>query len=240
MEKGFEKKYHALEDKHWWSCTRRELILTLMPVKNYDIKILDLGCSSGALIRLLHEKNFASVYGIDISKESMKACRKSKLKGILLGNATRLPVKNNSFDLIIASDILEHIENDYGTLNEWKRILKSGGHLIIFAPAFRFLWSSHDIINRHFRRYEKTSLKKLISKNDFKIIRLGYWNFLLFLPYTVINFLKSKNKKEDRLVALNPILNGILIKMLSFENFLIKKGVNFPFGISLFVVLEKN
>ena len=90
--------------------------------------------------------------------------------------------REKSFDLIIASDVLEHIEDDYSAVKEWNRILKPNGYVICFVPAFRFLWSKHDEDNKHYRRYTIFDLNEVFKSNNFAIIKSSYWNFVLFVP----------------------------------------------------------
>jgi SAM-dependent methyltransferase len=151
---------------------------------------------------------------------------------------------DKEFDIVIASDILEHIKNDNIALKEWNRILKKNGKLIIFVPAFNFLWSGQDNVSNHYRRYSKSMLIKIIKKANFRIIRDSYWNFILFFPSLIFRlsiriFLNKKNQKKDQFWALNPLLNNFLIYMLKFENLILKK-LKFPVGISIFVVGLKN
>ena len=146
--------------------------------------------------------------------------------------------KENTFDFIIASDILEHIKEDSKAIQEYKRILNKGGKLIVFVPAFQFLWSEHDEICHHFRRYKRQELKDLISKN-FEIKRISFWNFTLFPIISLVKIIYSLiNKKSDQLYKTNKFSNTILYYLLKIENQILKK-INFPFGISLFCIAEK-
>ena len=64
-------------------------------------------------------------------------------------------------DIVLAMDVLEHIQDDYSTLKEWKNTLKPNGLLLITVPAFQHLWSSHDIFLGHHRRYNKKDISDL-------------------------------------------------------------------------------
>ena len=149
---------------------------------------------------------------------------------------------NNKFDIIICSDVLEHIENQEMAILEWKRILKKGGKVICFVPAFNFLWSKHDIENMHYRRYSKNKLCLLFEKNGYTILRSSYWNFLSFFPALIVRlFLYSPNKKVpgDQLYSVNNFLNSIIFNLLKAENGIILKGIDFPFGVSIFVIAKR-
>jgi ubiquinone/menaquinone biosynthesis C-methylase UbiE len=245
MDKYYEKKYHELEEENWWFVSRRDIILKL--IKNEGIKptekILEIGCSGGPLIKLLTEEGYTNISGIDISQEAIDQCVAKGIDNVKVIDASKTLFGNNEFDLLIASDILEHIKEDKSTLFDWIRVLKPNGTFIIFVPAFNFLWSEHDRVNKHYRRYDRVSLNKLLEETGFIVKRVSYWNFLVFIPtYLVRTFerflLKQDIKSKDQLYKLNPILNGLLIILLKFENILLKYN-NLPFGVSIFAVCKK-
>ncbi len=239
MKKSYELKYHILEDTHWWFRGRRDIIFRLIEKADKNSKILEVGCSGGPLLKYLIDKGFNNVYGIDISKKAIVYCKKRRLNNVFAIDGTKTKFKDNYFDIIISSDLLEHIKNDYKALSEWNRILKQGGKLIIFVPAFSFLWSKHDEANYHHKRYSKLELIKLIKNANFQIEKSSYWNFILFFLSSILKIIQRiKNKKSDHLFEVNPILNNILILILKLENQIIKK-FNLPFGISVFVIVKK-
>ena len=245
MDKLYESKYHRLEDDYWWFIVRRDMIINL--IKKIGInktdKILEIGCSGGPLINFLKHSGFMNIYGIDISVDAINLCKKKGLTNVAVMDGAKTQFKNEEFDVIIASDILEHIKNGHSALLEWYRLLKPNGKLILFVPAFDFLWSGHDKINKHYRRYNKSSLIKSLGKTQFKLHRISYWNFILFFPtYLLRTFqrflLKNKGDQKDQLYELNPLANGILITLLKTEN-LFLKYFNFPIGVSIFTICGK-
>ena len=158
-------------------------------------------------------------------------------------DARKLKWEDKTFDVIIASDVLEHIDEDQTALTEWNRVLKTGGILIIFVPAFQFLWSSHDKINHHYRRYTKSALVKKLADSNFKICRSSYWNMFLFFPIAFIRFIQKmaahdtkKNIKDTSLI--NPCLNKVFLFLLKFGHWLLKK-IDFLWGVSVFAVAKK-
>ena len=245
MENDFERKYHALEEKHWWFVGRREIILSLVG-KYYPgregIKILEIGCSGGPLLKSLLAQGYSYIYGIDNSREAIRLCKRRGLKNVFLMDGAKLNFNNGEFDLIIASDVLEHIQDDEKAVREWKRILKGGGTIICFVPALKALWSKHDEANEHCRRYRKKDLKNIFAKNDFKIVKASYWNIILFLPVLLYRLLMRFFLKEysgHQLKKSNYTLNYLLNKFLRIENFFLNIGVSYPIGISVFVIAKK-
>jgi len=243
MDKSYENKYHSLEETHWWFESRRDVIFNLIRLENKKSKILEIGCSGGPLLNFLKGKGFENVYGVDISKEAIGICKQKGLKNIFVMDGSNTKFKDQEFDIIIASDVLEHILDDQKAVKEWHRILKVDGKVIVFVPAFNFLQSSHDLINHHHRRYTKDQLIRIIKKSNFEITKSSYWNFVLFFPALFFrlfqNFFKRDDSvNKDHLFILNPLLNYILILLLKFEN-IILNFLKYPFGVSVFVVGKK-
>lgn len=243
MDELYELKYHSLEEKHWWFESRRDIIFKLIQKMDKNSKILEIGCSGGPLIKFLKQNGFNNIYGIDKSKKAIELCKSNGLKNIFLMDGLKTRFNNEEFDIIIASDILEHIKEDNLALLEWNRILKKGGRLILFVPAFNFLWSEHDEVNKHYKRYSKSMLITLFKKSNFRIEKISYWNFILFFPASLFRifqhiFLKNKIQKKDQLYKLNNIINKSLIFLLKLENLFLKK-LNFPIGVSVFALVTK-
>jgi SAM-dependent methyltransferase len=246
MRNDFEKKYHLLEEKHWWFVGRREIILALARKYYLDrkrIKILEIGCSGGPLLKLLVSRGYSGVVGIDNSKEAIQLCKARGFKDVFLMDGVSPQFDCEEFDLIIASDVLEHIQDEERAVKEWKRVLKKGGIIICFVPALTALWSKHDEDNEHCRRYTKKDLKDIFAKNDFKIIRSSYWNIALFFPmllYRLVTRTFLKKSLTSQLKESNYALNLFLSKLLLIENFFLAMGINYPIGISVFAVAKKN
>ena len=156
-------------------------------------------------------------------------------------DATTPAFKNNQFDLIIASDILEHLQNDSLAIKQWYRILKPNGRMIIMVPAFNFLWSSHDLANHHFRRYTKDQLQAVLHQAGLKIERLSYASISTFFPAVIIRFiqrLQPPKTNNFQLRSSHSGFNDILTKIVNFENSVLKY-INYPFGVSVFAIVKK-
>jgi SAM-dependent methyltransferase len=246
MDKQYELKYHRLEKDYWWFRGRRDIIFRLLRRLDisYSSKIIDLGCSGGLLIDFLKKKGYRNIFGIDISREAILECRKNGIKDTFVRNCINTKFKDEEFDILIASDILEHIETDSEALEEWNRILKTNGILIVFVPAFDFLWSKHDEVNHHYRRYSQVKLVNDLKKHDFAILKISYWNFSLFIPVSFIRIIQrftSKIRKVngDQLFRLPYMVNKALTCMLEMENRLLEKTLIYPYGLSVFAVAKK-
>lgn len=247
MDSCFESKYHSLEKNHFWFKARRDMILQLLRYLQIpsEAKIADVGCSGGILIETLQQAGYQDIWGIDMSEQAIEHCQAQGIMTTLVGRAEKTNFLDEQFNVVIASDILEHIEDEEAALIEWRRILKFGGKLIIFVPAFNFLWSGHDEKNFHFRRYTKSSLLSALQKAGFLNLKTSYWNFFLFF-ISVIQWLSNKilRKKshkvgDDRLFELPHSINAILTQVIKCENRLLR-FISFPLGLSVYTLCEKN
>lgn len=231
---------YETELNHWWYKVRRKIVKRLINqyVNNENIKILDVGCGTGQLMKEL--KDVGEIYGIDFSVHAIDFCRKRGLVEVKQGSATSIPYGDNSFDVILALDLLEHVEDDHEAIKEMKRVVKDKGIFIIFVPAFNFLWGRSDEIGKHFRRYSKERLLKVIKQNDLEVLRFSYFNFILFLPIAlirlIIRILKIKIQSENNTKF--GFINKMLYYIFLFESFMLQR-TNFPFGVSMLVVCKK-
>lgn len=247
MNKDFEKRYLTQGSFHWWTHSRRDMLLKMVRAYSKDTRILDIGCGGGELVRDLRHAGFPCVTGIDISEESISFCRRENIPEVYRMDAAKIGFPDASFDLIIASDILEHMQDDETVLREWRRVLADKGVLILFVPAFMFLWSKHDEVNHHYRRYAPRILTEKFSANGFSIGQTGYWNFLLFIPIALLRlserllrFVFGRKEESNRISELGTgLLNSSLSRMVRCENALIARGVRLPVGSSIYVVAQK-
>jgi len=135
---------------------------------------------------------------------------------------------------------LEHVRDDKEAVKEWKNSLKKNGHVIITVPAFQRLWSVHDVLNAHIRRYDRKLFLELLKNLDINVIKLSYWNFFLFWPAALFKLIgKTRKSKSGDIMEIGKPLNKILTSFLSIDNALIK-NMNLPVGTSLICVARKN
>lgn len=247
MNKDFEKLYHQVEAAHWWFITRRALVKDLVCLAAPDRKaaILEIGCSGGPLLGQLRDSGYANLTGIDISPEAIALCRERNVGNVSVMDAQQPDFPPASFDVLTASDVLEHLADAPRAARNWHTLLRPGGTLIVFVPAFKFLWSEHDEVNHHFHRYRAGELAALLRAAGFVVERRGYWNFFLFGPVAVVRLAKrlaratSHKTPAGDIKPVPSLLNSMLVFLLSLENRLILAGLNFPWGISAMVIARK-
>lgn len=240
MRRDLYKDLYDLEEKHWWHISKRKTCVELIKKykKRAGNRILDIGCGSGK--NLEQFSIFGSLYGIDISKEAIKFCKKRGLVNAKLGNSYHTGFKSSFFDIVTLLDVLEHTD-DKRTLYEIKRILRQNGLLIITVPAFDFLWSRWDEVLHHKRRYTQESLRRILVHEGFEIIKISYVYSFLVLPAVVIRAIKSilfkENYPSDFKLSTNYI-NKLMLLISSIERRFMN-NIDIPFGTSLVCICVK-
>ncbi len=235
-----------VETVHWWFQAKKKIIINLIkdiiyPNYNRKIDIADVGCGVGLLLNPL--SNFGNTTGIDFSKQALDFCKKTFKGKLIYDDFSKNITIDKKFDLVIASDIIEHIKNDKIAINNIYKLLNNNGYAIITVPAFQFLWSQHDVNNMHYKRYKLKQFKDLIKTDNFEIEYLSYYNFFLFIPACIIRIIKkiiNIDKKSD--LELTPPLgsiNKLMYNIFSSEYTYISKKKRFPFGLSLIAVIKK-
>ena len=233
---------NKVESFHWWFIGRRKLlksILSSISVPTNRLAI-DIGCGAGSNLKALVSSGLNPV-GLDQSTYVLSLIRAKAGFPLLAGDLNRLPVKTNSVGLIIAMDILEHLENDENGIGELYRALTKGGVLILTVPAFKFLSGIQDVVTGHKRRYSRGEITNKLRGKGFDILRSSYFNFFLFFPILIarqiIHFLGLKIESENKINF--PLINSFLKAFFSLELSVIKY-ISFPFGVSIFCIARKS
>lgn len=232
-----------IEKNHWWFTNRRNMFKRYIDGLYLSKKdpILDIGSSSGSNLRLLKELDFKNYQGFDLNSSAKDFCESKGLGEVIIGDICSSDLKDNYYQLILATDIIEHIENDNLAIKEIARILKPGGNLIITVPTFMCLWGLQDIVSMHKRRYLISQIREKIIASDLEIIESYYFNFLLFLPiYIARKIIKWFKIKIDSENSLNSIfINQILQIIFAADIFIARKIKKIPFGASAFILAKK-
>ncbi|HTO03420.1 MAG TPA: methyltransferase domain-containing protein [Opitutus sp.] len=148
--------------------------------------ILDAGCGTGGLIRRLEQRRASWQWtGIDLEPLACELARTRCAAEILQGSLGALPFEDNTFDAVVCSDVLYHLDDDVAALRELFRVLRPGGVAVINVPAHRWLWSYHDVTVHGRRRYDRVELREKLLATGFTSERLTHWNALP-LPLVVI------------------------------------------------------
>jgi SAM-dependent methyltransferase len=245
MRPEFMDRYHRVETEHWWFAGRRHLLTGLLEQAEAtpSSRILDVGCSAGATICHLQARGYRQVTGIDISATAIERCRAQGLSDVHVMDGQDPAFPEGSFDVILASDVLEHVPDERAAVGAWFRLLRPGGVLIALVPAFMALWSPHDEANHHRKRYRLRELRDCVEGGGFSTERASYWNFLLFLPAAglrVVQRLLPRMASGHADLEVPPaVANRALRIVLAGENRLLCAGLSWPWGLSALVTARR-
>ena len=238
MERVVYEKMAELDERHWWYCARRDILAALirrLVNPPPGAAILEIGCGTGHNLTMLAQ--FGRVDALELDDQARAVAEKRLGKSILSAPLPELKgVPERHYDLIGAFDVVEHIDKDHAALMSIERRLKPGGKLVMTVPAHQWMWSAHDVVNHHVRRYSRRGLQRLIADTPLHLEAIGYFNSLLF-PVAVAERMASKlrGKDEADLTMPGALLNGMLEKTFALERHLIGR-VPLPPGLSLFAV----
>ena len=244
MEESFYHEYAAAEDEHWWFEGRRAIIRETLSKwlpqgSRAHCKILDVGCGPGGMLDLLME--FGQVHALDPSEDAINYCRErvGNKATLHLGGIPDGVPENLMFDVLTAFDVIEHLEDAVSGMRRLKSVLKKDGSFVVTVPAYNFLWSVHDDINHHFRRYTRRLLNDHLKDAGFTVRYISYFNSILFPPIAIARLIgrllpRNQNPKSD-LSLPSSAINQILTSFFRSERYLMRMG-SLPFGVSLIAV----
>lgn len=247
MDKEYTLSYIEHEKNHWWFTARKEILEKMIGKiilkKNYPsaLNILNVGPGGGATSLMLEK--YGKVKSLEFDMDLFNYCRDVKKIDVDNGSITALPYADGSFDVACAFDVIEHVEDDAKAMQELQRVVKKDGLIFITVPAFRFLWSRHDVLNHHYRRYTKNSLDTLGENMQLSVSFSTYFNFFLFLPILAARVfeklkLKSDNKSDSLQLKTSPRAGKFLHALFSAEKKILFPA-KFPFGVSVFAAFTK-
>ena len=163
MERLAYREMAELDQKHWWYRARRKVLADLIRrevAPPPDARILEIGCGTGHNFEVL--KQFGSVDAIELDDESRVIAERRLGRTIMTSPLPQLAGVRDDYDVIAALDVIEHIDDDAAALAAIATKLRPGGKFVMAVPAHRWMWSAHDVVNHHKRRYSKAGLKRLI------------------------------------------------------------------------------
>ncbi len=244
MQPGFYSEYLEIEDSHWWFRGRRLVLADLLRrCVPSPIELLDVGSSGGSVTRALLE--LGPVTACDLDLGSAAAARQRPGLSPVVGRAEELPFKDDSFDLVTAFDVIEHIDDDLGALQEMARVVRPTGGVAIAVPAYEWLWGRQDDINGHRRRYTRRLLQARLEIAGLRIERTTSFNSFLFPPIAAIRLLRrlgrGREEGQDRQAVSRSDfsmtrpgrMNDALTQVFGAERWVLR-AMDLPVGVSLF------
>jgi SAM-dependent methyltransferase len=241
MERQAFDRMAELDGAHWWYVARRQILSELikrsvrLPAGG---KILEIGCGTGHNLEMLSGHGHVDAVELDDDARSLASTRLGRpvLAGKLPDIADEI---GDRYDLVTLLDVLEHIPDDKGALAGTIRLLKPGGKLLLTVPANPWMWTAHDAVHHHHRRYRKREVARLAREAGFEIDLLSHFNTLLYPPIAAVRLVgKARNKEESDDRMPSAPVNSLLNRIFAAERSLIGR-VPMPFGVSLAAVLRR-
>ena len=238
MDRSVYQRMAQHEERHWWFRARREILAALirrLVAPRPDCRLLEVGCGTGGNLALL--RRFGEVDAYEYDEEARRIAHEKS------GTAVRpcalpsdIDAPDGRYALVLLLDVLEHIGDDIGSLKSVAPKLAAGGHVLLTVPAFPWLWSSHDVAHHHFRRYTPDSLRRTADAAGLQVVRIGYFNTLLFPLVVATRLVKRLTRHPGSDDAMpGPAANALLRFIFGLERFLIGR-VPMPFGSSIFMI----
>lgn len=236
--------FHQMADiqaTHWWYEGRRAILESF--ISRLKLKpgsaILEVGCGTGVNLNML--KKYGRVAGIepnDFARETAISLSGCQVVEGYLPNDLRV---QGPFDLIGAFDVIEHIDDDLGSLQALRTLLTENGTAIFTVPAYQFLWSQHDVANHHKRRYTRTQFQNILQAAGFQVEYISYYNTTLFPLVALVRFVKKilglKDTPDESMPRL-PFVNATLRHIFAAERHILKY-MPLPFGVSIIAQCKK-
>lgn len=236
--------YHSLrdlQDRHWWFVGRRTIIEQL--IRRFvklpkSSRILEAGCGYGGNLAMLGK--FGDLDAFEYEDEARAHASKLSALPVKKGYLPdHLGFDNDRFELIAMLDVLEHVEDDAGSLRALSTRLTDDGSLLVTVPAIPWLWSEHDEVHHHKRRYTKAALQKLLKESGFELVSTGYFNTLLF-PLALLQRMAARLLRIPHRVETLPQrhVNSLLSRIFGMESHLVGR-ISAPVGLSLYAVARQ-
>lgn len=249
MEQHAIREQFELEDEHWWFSGRRAVIWSLLRRTGVGnglaepqptLRVLDAGCGTGR--NLIEFGRLGDARGVDASPDAVQLCLRRGIESVSVGRLESLPFPDGSFDLIFATDVIEHVDDDRAALSEMRRVCAPGGLLLATVPAYRWLWSEHDEANHHFRRYTLRRLRPRLRATGWEPLEWSYFNSTLLAPIAAFRLAararpaRANGRPDADLKPTPAAVNWLLEQPMRLEAALIARGAHLPAGVSIGVV----
>ena len=242
MERIVYDRMAELDERHWWYRARREILGELIRRRielPENARILEVGCGTGHNLGML--QRFGRVDAIEIDGAAREIASRRLGHAVMDAPLPSLPgVADSTYALIAILDVIEHIDEDVAGLASLRRKLKPGGKILITVPAFPWMWSAHDVLNHHKRRYTRGTLRALVAGAGMRLEMISWFNSLLFPLAAAARVAGRITGREDSDDKLPPApVNRLFETLFGLERYAIGR-VPFPPGVSLAAIASSD
>jgi SAM-dependent methyltransferase len=242
MDREIYRRMRDVEHQHWWFRGRRRILAKVLDGLHLprDAAILDVGCGTGGNLEML--SHVGRVTGLEMDAEARGIAAEKGVAPILAGSfPDAVPFPEESFDLVTMLDVLEHVEHDGAALAMVAGLLRSGGLLLLTVPAYGFIWSEHDEVHHHKRRYTRVTLRGLVSGAGLTVRYATYFNTWLLAPILIARGAQRllPARPTEVLPLPPPWINRMLECVFASERFLLGRW-SLPAGVSILLVAQRS
>ncbi len=220
MRADYAQAYRELYRTHWWWRAREEYLVETLRDRlrqRKDNRILDVGCGAGLFFERLAE--FGQAFGVEVDV-SMKTGDPLVDDRIFWGPIEEFHPAER-FSAVLLLDVLEHLADPLPTLRRAVSMLDEGGILVATVPAFQVLWTRHDEVNEHVRRYTKQSFRRVLEAGNCRVEVLRYfflWTFPAKLAVRAVQRLIPTTDSSNGLPEVPPLpINRVLYSLSRLE-----------------------
>jgi 2-polyprenyl-3-methyl-5-hydroxy-6-metoxy-1,4-benzoquinol methylase len=233
MDPRYAAIYPDLYRNHWWWRVRERMLvetirgLTPQP----PIKILDVGCGAGLFFDALQQ--FGDVTGIESDRGSVNGDNRWAHR-IVCGELDESYSPPAPFDLILALDVLEHVPDATTLLRHAARVLNQRGRILVTVPAFQWLWTSHDDLNHHVKRYTAAQLRSTLEASGLVVHDVRYLFQSLIVPKLAVKLSETVAARRAKLPHIPGRLVSSALQTWFWTEFKLLPPL--PFGTSVLAV----
>ena len=193
-----------VERRHWWFQGRREIVARVLEARlPAGASVLDVGCGTGFVLERLAER--FEVTGLEPDDSVRARAHPTIAAKLLRGGSDNLSaLAGRTFDAVLMLDVLEHVDDDVEALQQVKPAIRPGGLLLATVPANPKLWSQHDVLNDHRRRYTAAAFRMLFGQAGLDLVHLTHINSRLY-PLAWIHRLTARNTNEALRLPAEPV-----------------------------------
>lgn len=228
---------HRVERDHWWFRAKRDIVRAAITAEGVSGTAVDVGCGTGAVLQDLRASGFTPLLGTDFDGHALALVAGDGLLGVGLVRAVAeaLPLADESVDVLCSLDVVEHLDDDVAALQEYRRVLRAGGRLVLTVPAYSWAWSDHDVQLGHRRRYTRSQLEQVVVAAGFEVAASRYFHSWLVPIAFLLRKTPLRALVEDK-PAESVSMGGPRQNALGHQLAALDRLLGLPFGLSILLV----